>query len=360
MPRVAIMGFVGCGNLGDEAILAGNLRGLSQIGINDPLVFSWQPDLTKAQHAVDTAPVLPGRQGLLDFKRRLGKGDLLLLGGGSLLQDGQRRIVPFWLARAIVAKLAGAKVVFHAQGVGPLRTAVGRFLVRATMPVIADLVTLRDRASFALVPSLCRPELVADPALLLSVTTADREDDLIIVALRELAHLSEMEPKLQSSLKTLAAGSRARLLFVPMQHPDDVDVSRRFAVACGGELIDQPLSLSELTELLGRAQLVIAMRLHAAILSANNLTPVVGLAYDPKVSAFFQEIGMPEAVTPWDENFDAATFTATAERAFNERVGYHRRLQTVMPELRQRAQTAITRAVELWSGKALRALRERE
>ena len=89
------MAFVGAGNLGDEAILAGTLTAWRQAGAADPLVFSWRPEETAFLHHVTALPVEPGVRGLCSYARHLRPGDLVLLGGGSLLQDGERRIVPF-------------------------------------------------------------------------------------------------------------------------------------------------------------------------------------------------------------------------------------------------------------------------
>lgn len=194
------MGFIGCGNLGDEAILAGTLQSLRESGVGRPLVFSWSPKQTALEHSIESLPVLPGMSGLKDFAAHLHRGDLVLLGGGSLLQDGQRRIVPFWLSRALAAKLKGCTVVYHAQGVGPLNTSFARALVRAIVPYTANGYTVRDAQSLKLLPASVQAQLVADPALLLPALEVAKYPSLVVISLRNTKHDAELH-KLVNALK---------------------------------------------------------------------------------------------------------------------------------------------------------------
>ena len=54
-------------------------------------------------------------------------------------------------------------------------------------------------------------------------------------------------------------------------------------------------------ELLGfiqRLTLMIGMRLHSLIYASNQMVPVLGLVYEPKVDAFLKEVSQPSAGTP--------------------------------------------------------------
>ena len=303
MTKIAIMGFVGCGNVGDEAILAGTLRALKQAGEQNLVVFSWKPEETALLHGVTALPVLPGLKGLWDFRSHLHRGDLFMLGGGSLLQDRQRRIVPFWLARGLVARLVGCTVVFHAQGVGPIKTILGNLLMRIIAPFVPNLVTLRDAESFRLISSSNRPHLVADPALLLPSIETERVPGRIVVAARKVQGLEDREKDLVACLTHFAKRNNLKLLFVPMHYPDDCEMSERLASLSGGVAIVERLSVAGMQEIMASAEMVVAMRLHAAVLAAGTLTPIVGLSYDPKVSSFFAQVGLADALCPWDETF---------------------------------------------------------
>lgn len=347
MPKVVVMGFIGCGNLGDEAILAGTLQALRSNGILSPTVFSWTPGATAKNHNVQALPVLPGLSGLIDFAGHLRAGDLFLLGGGSLLQDGQRRIVPFWLARALIAKMRGCTVVYHAQGVGPLRTSFARRLVKYLVPPTADLFTVRDQVSVQLLPSSVKCEVVADPALLLAPIVAQPERSLVVVALRHTKHDALLQP-LAESLRLFAQQTGAELLFLPMHYPDDVSLSETVAAAVGGRVYNGPPSVDAVRTVLGSAELVIAMRLHAAILAVGENTPTVGLAYDPKVEAFLNEVNLPKCMIKWGENFTSQDFSRLLLQSYNSRHTLRVALSENIENLRARAERSIPLALARW------------
>ena len=349
MTRTFIMAFVGAGNLGDEAILAGTLTAWRQAGAADPLVFSWRPEETAFLHHVKALPVEPGLRGLCSYARHLRPGDLVLLGGGSLLQDGERRIVPFWLARALVARLRGCRVVFHAQGIGPLRSSFARFVVRLLVPLAAHLVTLRDEASMAFVRG-ARPRLVADPALLLEARERAVVPRRVVVALRPSRENSEQENELVQVLLRLKQSLDLDYIFVPMHYPDDYALALRFAVQTGGRAVSR-LTLEKLRAVLASAEVVIAMRLHAAILAAGVMTPVVGLAYDPKILAFFSSIGLGDLVLPWGSHFSGERFFDEVSKVYERRAHYHAHLAREIPLARARAASAVAWALELAGGK---------
>lgn len=347
MRKVFVMGFIGCGNLGDEAILAGTLQSLRECGVDKPVVFSWNPKETTQQHNIHSLPVLSGMRGLREFAAHLHRGDLLILGGGSLLQDGQQRIVPFWLSRALVAKLRGCTVVYHAQGVGPLRTSFARALISSVVPWTADAYTVRDAQSLKLLPESVRAELVADPALLLAVLDVEKYPGRVVVALRNTKHDAELT-KLVHSLKMLSVAESVQYMFLPMHLPDDEEVCTQVAALTGGSVYKGPFDVQSVRKLLASAELVVAMRLHAAILATGVGTPSVGLSYDPKVLSFYAELDLLEYVLPWKGEFDANMCSALFTIAYRSRLELAERMNKQAILLRDRAGGSIPIALAKW------------
>lgn len=347
MNRVFLMGFVGAGNVGDEAILAGTLHALRSRGIKEIVVFSWNPKETEQVHGVESLPVLPGLAGVWSFAAALKRGDLLMLGGGSLLQDGEPRIVPFWLSRAAAARARGCTVVFHAQGVGPLNTALGKSLVRLVVPATARLVTVRDPASAELL-RFARPQLVADPALALpELCAAKKQGSQVVVALRKWKYGREKEHELLWALQKLASERGLKYAFLAMHQPDDLAMAEQYAQFCNGTVLVSR-GLGELREQLARAEMVIAMRLHGAVLATGVGTPVVGLSYDPKVAAYFETMGIGDASVPWGGHFDMNGFVALAGKVYEQREQQAAHLGAIMPGLRKRALQSVDLALECW------------
>jgi len=344
MRRAFIMGFVGAGNLGDEAILAGTLKFWRESASPDPAVFSWNPEETSRLHAVKALPVKAGLSGLWDFASYLRPGDLLVLGGGSLLQDGERRIVPFWLARAVVARLRGCRVVYHAQGIGPLRTWLGRSLVRVLVPVTAYAVTVRDESSRQLI-SYASPQLVADPALLLPPLERLVVAGQVVVALRAGGAEKNAQSQLLKILASFKEQRNINFVFLAMHYPEDVALAGEFASALGGVVIARP-SLDEARAVFAGAELVLAMRLHAAILAAGVHTPTVGLSYDPKVAAFFASIGQAALAIPWGARFAPEELIAVLNRVYADGPRYSEEMCAALLPARDRAAQAVRLLLE--------------
>ncbi|MEM3047396.1 MAG: polysaccharide pyruvyl transferase family protein, partial [Candidatus Bathyarchaeia archaeon] len=139
---IAILGWYGDFNAGNEAILSGillSLRGVMPHG--DFAVFSWHPELTARQHRVRAFPYYK-------LFQVLPRVDALIVGGGTLLTDWQLALPLFSLLVLAVgwAKMLGKPVIFYAVGAEPFSTRLGRILARAIINR-ADLVTVRGYRS---------------------------------------------------------------------------------------------------------------------------------------------------------------------------------------------------------------------
>ena len=129
-PRVALSGYYGFDNAGDEAVLSGLVKNLYGCGIdmNCITALSIAPASTSADHGIESAH----RYRPADLIRTLSQCDLLLSGGGSLLQDvTSAHGIFYYLAVVRAAQLMGKRTMFVAQGLGPLIRPASRKLVAA-------------------------------------------------------------------------------------------------------------------------------------------------------------------------------------------------------------------------------------
>src|SRR5690625_3113260 len=140
--RVLISGYYGYGNFGDEALLAGLLSLIRELGA-EPLVLSGQPERTRAEHGVEAVHRYRGLPGALR------RADALISGGGGLLQDASSsRSLSYYLGVLRLARLAGLRTMVYGQSIGPLSSAglrrVGRGLrpipVAVPAPISSELV----------------------------------------------------------------------------------------------------------------------------------------------------------------------------------------------------------------------------
>ena len=289
--RVVVSGYVGYGNTGDEAVLAGMLASLrGEAKQLDVTVLSGNPVDTEGTHRVRAIR----RGNLLAVARALRGADGLISGGGSLLQDRTSpRPVAYYSGLMQLARVMGIPYVIYAQGLGPLTYAPNRVLAAMALRGAA-YVSLRDDASIALARRLGvrRPiDLVADPALALNpVSTGTR--DYVAIAVRPWGTRPAYLTELRDALTELSLDHR--ILAVPMQ--DAVDRETSLAVVRGipgAEVLPATAGLDERLAAIGSARLVIGMRLHALIVAAAAGVPAMGFSYDPTVEACAARVGQP-------------------------------------------------------------------
>ena len=141
MRNLVVSGYYGSKNAGDEAMLAAMLEVLSDL---DPklhiTVISADPEDTRARHGVDAVSWLD----ITRILQLLGRADLLISGGGSLLQNvTSRRSLYYYLGIIFLALAVKTPVMLYAQGIGPIR---GRLACALTRLIVnrVQLITVRD------------------------------------------------------------------------------------------------------------------------------------------------------------------------------------------------------------------------
>ncbi len=118
MYNILISGYYGFNNIGDESILRtviDNLR--EKLPDVEITVLSQDPAQTAEKYAVKAAR----RMNLWDIFRSVWKCDMLLSGGGSLLQDAtSSRSILYYLFILRLAQLLGKRTFIYSQGIGPI------------------------------------------------------------------------------------------------------------------------------------------------------------------------------------------------------------------------------------------------
>ena len=141
MPKVVISGYYGFYNSGDEAMLYAMLQALRKTvpGL-EVTVLSRDPGFTAREFGVHSI----SRVNIRQVYQELHKADLLISGGGGLLQDatGPNSII-YYLGVVSMARFLWKPVFFYAQGIGPVRTNLGRFLIRLVVNRVST-ITVRD------------------------------------------------------------------------------------------------------------------------------------------------------------------------------------------------------------------------
>jgi polysaccharide pyruvyl transferase CsaB len=301
--KIALSGYYGFDNAGDEALLSAITSSIKRLHSSaEFVVFSGCPAKTSALHGYRAVY----HKNPWQVFRELLNTDLLISGGGSILQDITSALsLPYYIGVVALAKLVGKPVIFYAQGVGPINRRLSKLLMRLIGNRV-DLITLRDEDSRQFLWNLgvTRPPLLvtADPVFSLEPAPADqdkiehllqkiRKDNkpLIGVAVRKWQALEGYQEVLARLLDSLASRGY-QILFIPMAYPDDISESLRVANLMQEQavVLEEHLLSQEHLALIAHLDLMVAMRLHALIFSASRGVPFAGISYDPKIDAFLK------------------------------------------------------------------------
>ncbi|OLV19744.1 polysaccharide pyruvyl transferase CsaB [Deinococcus marmoris] len=284
--RVAVSGYYGFGNTGDEAIALAITREIRKRGMT-PLLLSNTPQESAQTYGSEAA----ARMKPLPLLSAVARSSVLLSGGGGLLQDRtSARTLSYYLGVIRLARMMGKRVVIFNQSVGPLSPEGGRRVAAA----LAGLrIIVRDGASLETLEGLgLKGELGGDPALLLSPTPElPRDLQSVIVAPR--GDVTEaLEPLQQVTVQLRRAGRHVTALSFMPDHDDAA------AHALGANHVVSTRDPQTALDTIARSGYVIGVRLHALILAAAAGTPFSGIAYDPKVQGFCADAGAPSHPLP--------------------------------------------------------------
>jgi len=346
--RVLISGYYGSGNLGDEAVLAGLLGELRRQAPEWRVtVLSGDVRRTEQQHGVAAVPRWP----VGAVAEAVGRADLVVSGGGGLLQDATSlRSLLYYAGVLWLARQRGKRTAIVAQSIGPLRTRVGRWLARQAAERAA-LVTVRDEPSARLLREIgvSRPvEVTADPAFLVEPAEG-QERAGIGLALREWPGGEEaLAALIQGVRRWLESRGETAALF-PFHSPRDVAPSERAAGVLGerARLVRLGERPEEACGIVAGMGLVVGVRLHALILASVAGVPWVSVSYDPKVTGFAEAAGMT-CLTPAELTVDAAF--AAIEETWEQREAKAEMLRSRLAEWRALARRNVELLVQVGSG----------
>ncbi|MBQ6006272.1 MAG: polysaccharide pyruvyl transferase CsaB [Selenomonadaceae bacterium] len=304
--KIVVSGYYGSKNGGDEAMLAAMLEVLrEEVSDLNVTVISLNPEYTKRRHNVDAVP----RSDIFSIIKKIRAADLLISGGGSLLQNvTSGRSLYYYLAIIFFALLFGRKVMLYAQGIGPIRGTLAHKLMNLILNRV-DLITVRDRGSLEELSRLkiSRPKIycTADPVLaikpvplnvgekILARHSITRGGKFIGVAIRRWIDWENFRRELAEALDRLAEIADAKIIFIPMKFPEDIKAAQSTAALMKKNcaVLDEEFSTQEILSLVGCMDILIGVRLHALIFAGVMNVPMLGISYDPKIERFLDSIG---------------------------------------------------------------------
>jgi polysaccharide pyruvyl transferase CsaB len=361
--RVGISGSYGGLNLGDEAILTGIVAELRRSLTAEITVFSRDADDTRKRHEVErVVPVRKlSRDEVLPEVKRL---DLLILGGGGILFDGEAQN---FLREVTLAQEHRVPVMVYAVSAGPLRDPAAQEAVREAL-ARSEVVTVRERGARQILEEIgVKSEIAvtADPALLLKPepVPADALKREGLDSGRPLVGMSVREPGAaapeisQQTYHRLLADVAdfmvdrydADIVFVPME-PNVLDTQQCHAVAAQmlraprATVLKGDYTSGQLLTLIKSFAFVVGMRLHFLIFASLQNVPFVALPYAPKVHGFLNDLNI--TMPPFAE-VNAGRLIAHIDHAWDRRRQLQAKIRRALPALKERARESNAIAVRL-------------
>lgn len=334
MYNILISGYYGFNNIGDESILRtviDNLR--EKLPDVDITVLSRSPAQTSEKYGVKAVR----RMNLWSILRSVRHCDMLLSGGGSLLQDATSgRSILYYLFILRLAQLLGKRTFIYSQGIGPIANPRNRRLTAAVLRR-TDGIVVRDAGSRDLLLEIGVPaeriHVTADPVI--RVKKPDTALGLEILA-------REGCPKVPGRL-TVGWAVKARRsdgdflrevgkcvlwlrdeygadsVLIPFFHDEDVGMCEAVAAGLDGRAgcLRRKYLSEETLSIIGSMDVMVGVRLHALIYAAVMGVPMIGVSYDPKVDFFLASICQPTPFTV--EDFTLERFQAVFRETMKNR-----------------------------------------
>jgi polysaccharide pyruvyl transferase CsaB len=307
---VLISGYYGSNNHGDDALLRAIIEDLRKINPKIKIsVVSKRPKETGEIYNVDTLY----RFNFLGIIRALKQTNLLIMGGGSLIQDlTSTRSLIYYVFVMHQASKHRAKIMLYANGIGPLTQEKNKRRAVAALEKV-EKITLRDYRSQQALELLG----LKNTNVLVTADAAFRFKDADFAGAKVL--LDNLQLSNQLSVKKYFCVSirgwrtlkedfvpemavfcdymteRYGLvpLFIPMQPSNDAEISTKVLekLKNRGYYLEENFTIEEVLAIVKGSEFLVGMRLHSVIYGANGATPVIGLVYDPKVAAMLELLG---------------------------------------------------------------------
>lgn len=302
MNGVVIFGYYGRGNLGDETNLGQLVTLLKEANPRILItVISALPTETAQNLKVEAV----GKLKFLDIYFAFKKAELLIGGGGSLFQDQTSlRSLFYYCTLVVLAKFCGLKIFMYGQGIGPIRSKIGRLIAGLSLS-LADLITVRDRLSIITLAELNvrKPEIhfTAEPLLQLNQLW----DETISIYWKKFTTEKQLKVGLMPLetrflkkdfwihlMECLNWDQNVELHLISIDERDQVflqNLANEFNIT----LLPTRNKWELLQMAVGGLDLLISARLHGLVAAVIQGTPCYGLALDPKVEGFCLQLGVP-------------------------------------------------------------------
>lgn len=304
--KVLLSGYYGFDNFGDEAIL-GVLANKLKEEKTDITAFSSNPKKTSELYGIKTVYF----KNYAEIIKKCFNTDILISGGGSLLQDvSSIKSIIYYLAVINTALFFGKKVLIFAQGIGPINNKFAGFLTKKTLQRCQQ-VTVRDRKSRLLLHKWgIDAKLLCDPLFSLQLPQYQPQNK-VGVQLRSFKSLSDTF-LIKLAEQIVENFSDKEIDIFSFQDSLDTDVCKNFDKMLKTlnpniqTKIFETQTSQDILNNISHLEYMIAMRFHANLIAIKYGIKTLAVSYDIKVDKLAEEANIPCITLSEKQSFSKA------------------------------------------------------
>lgn len=292
--RIVLSGYFGFKNFGDEAILSVLVSKLQQ-DRNRITIISSAPEYTKSLYSHISVVRTFDFQNII---AAIYKSDILISGGGSLLQDATSlKSLIYYLLIIFIGLFFRKKVIIFAQGIGPIKSKLGQFLTKSILKN-CSYISVRDKKSHELLKEWeIKSDLLCDPIFSVNISQKEKTKT-VAVQLRDCKGMNmDFLDRLADALCRNFCDFDIDIY--SFQDSIDLEICKTFEnkiKILNPEIktkLYNDLTNMQIIENLNRAQYLVSMRFHAIIIGLLSGIKTLGINYDIKVEKLAKEFGLP-------------------------------------------------------------------
>lgn len=322
MYKILISGYYGFNNIGDESILQAVVDNLKdKLEDIDIKVLSQDPAGTAEKYSVKAV----NRKSLWSILKAVKKCDLLISGGGSLLQDvTSKKSIWYYLFIIFMAQIFGKKVLIYSQGIGPITSNFNRKITAILLSRVSGIV-VRDETSKEFLEELNIPkemiQVTADPVLRINPVSLDIGKDILksegisldrgktVVgfAIKERKLSSDFVEELIKAMSDLVHKKNAQIVLIPFHFSEDMAVISEIEKRLAAQNVEvyavrNKYLTNEMLSIIGNMDVLVGVRLHSLIHASIMNVAMIGISYDPKINSYMKSVGMKALCSVYDFN----------------------------------------------------------
>lgn len=306
--RILVSGYFGYNNIGDEAILKGLIDGIRAKSSDvDIVVLSKNPDWTRAKYNV----IAVDRSNVFDIITAVKKCDMLVSGGGSLLQDvTSKKSILYYLFILKLAMIFKKKTFIYSQGIGPISLKLNKTLTRRILNKVS-FINVRDNQSARVLKELGvdreilvttdtvfginKPSKDEGKEILKDLGVREGVKNLALTIIDWKSYRQRSVDEIVIAVEKILEERDVNVILIPFFYHVDLDIETEIYKRLKSKydniyLVEEYLHIERYLSLVGNMDVMLSMRLHGLIFATLMGAYPIGISYDPKIDGFMKEL----------------------------------------------------------------------